>query len=108
MKHLSIFLLGLALIFAGCATIYPTISGSAAPYSVRRDIGHYLVYVDAGKAPDCKEQRHIIAEYLPSDKPGTTVERWRVERCGTVKFYRITFTPTPSVGGYDYTFKAEE
>ncbi len=107
MKLFSIILIGIALSITGCATMNPSITGSAAPFSVRRDIGHMIAYVDAGKSPDCKERRQITVESVPSDKPGTTVERWRVERCGTVKFYRVTFTPTPAQGGYDYSVKAE-
>lgn len=85
----------------------PSVRGSSAPWSVRRDIAHLIVYVDANKAPDCKERRHITVEKLPSEKPNTTVERWRVERCGTFQYYRVTFTPTPAIGGYDYSFQLE-
>jgi hypothetical protein len=108
MRLFSIFLFGLALSMAGCAHMQPSVTGSSAPMSVRWDIAHMVAYLDADKAPECKERRQITVESLPSDKPGTTVERWRVERCGTVKFYRITFTPTPAIGGYDYSVKAEE
>jgi hypothetical protein len=108
MKHFSILLLGLTLSMAGCAHIQPSVTGSSAPFSVRWDIAHMVAYLDADKSPDCKERRQITVEPLPSDKLGTTVERWRVERCGTVKFYHITFTPTPAIGGYDYSVKAEE
>jgi hypothetical protein len=101
------YLLLLLLLLGGCATMNPSISGSAAPRSVQRDIGHLLVYVDANKAPECKERRHIAASLLRSDKPGTTIERWAVTRCGTTKYYIITFTPTPQRGGHDFTFKEE-
>jgi len=103
MKYLPLLL----LLLAGCATMNPSITGSAAPHSVQRDIGHLLVYVDANKAPKCKERRHITASPLPSDKPGTIVERWAVTRCDTTKYYIITFTPNAQKGGHDFTFKEE-
>jgi len=108
MKLFYVFLLGLVLGTVGCAHMQPTVTGSSAPFSVRRDIAHLMVYVDAEAAPDCKERRSITVEPLPSDKPGVTVERWRVKRCDTVKAYRVTFVPTPEIGGYDYSFKAED
>ena len=108
MKYFTILLLGLTLSVVGCAHMQPSVTGSSAPWGVKWDIAHMVTYLDAEKAPDCKERRSITVESLPSDKPGTTVERWRVERCSTVKFYHVTFTPTPTVGGYDYSVKAEE
>ena len=108
MKYFSILWLGIALSVVGCAHMQPSVTSSSAPFGVRWDIAHMVAYLDAEKAPDCKERRSITVEPLPSDKSGTTVERWRVERCGTVMFYRITFTPTPAIGGYDYSVKAED
>jgi hypothetical protein len=66
-----------------------------------------VAYLDAKKASDCKGRRQITVEPMTSNKPGTTAERWRVERCDTVKFYDVTFTPTPAIGGYDYSVKEE-
>ena len=107
-KHFSIFLLGLALSVVGCAHMQPSVSGSSAPFGVRWAIAHTVAYLDAEKVPDCKARRSITVEPLPPGKLGTTVERWRVERCGTVKFYRIAFTRNPVTGAYDYSVRAEE
>jgi hypothetical protein len=108
MKHFSVLFLALAAILTGCAHMQPSVTGSSAPWKVRWDIAHMVAYLDAAKDPECKERRSITVEPLPSDKPGTTVERWRVERCGTARYYRITFTPTPAIGGYDYSIRAED
>jgi hypothetical protein len=72
------------------------------------DTASFVVMLDiAGHAPQCKEQRHITAEPIPAAKPGTIEERWHVERCGTAKYYHITFTPTPATGGTDFSVQAE-
>ena len=108
MKLFSALFLPLVMLSCGCAHIRPSVSGSSAPWSVKWDIASMVGGLDALHDPDCKERRHITVEPLPSDKPGTTVERWRVERCDTVRYYRITFTPTPEVGGYDYSVTGED
>jgi hypothetical protein len=104
MNNLPLLLL---LVGCGCATMNPSVTGSAAPGSVRRDVGHMLAYMDANKLPDCKQRCHIIASSLPSDKPDTSVERWAAIRCGTTNYYIMTWTPNVTKGGHDFSVKAE-
>ena len=103
MKRLSFLFPVWIMILCGCAYVKPSVTDSSAPWKVRWDIAHMVGDLDAAHDPGCKERRKITVEPLPSDKPGTTVER-----CGTVRYYRITFTPTPAIGGYDYSVQAED
>jgi len=108
MKLLSMFSLGAALMLSGCATMpTATVTGSSASGRLLRDTARMVLIVDSARMPDCKERRRITVEPLVSDKPGIVVERWQVERCGTNKFYRITYTPTPSIGGTDFSVEEE-
>jgi len=98
-----------AALLASCASIStgPTVIGSAASGVLLRDAISMVLLFDSAAAPECKDARRITAEPIVSDKPGTTVEHWRVERCGTTKLYRVHFTPTPAIGGTDIAVEAE-
>ncbi|MBU6410370.1 MAG: hypothetical protein KGR98_08275 [Verrucomicrobia bacterium] len=108
MKLLTLFFVGAALILCGCAMPSATVTGSAASGRLLRDTTHMVLMVDSARPPDCKERRIITVEPLVSDKPGVIMERWRVERCGQTKYYRITYTPTPSIGGTDFSVQEEK
>jgi hypothetical protein len=107
MKILITLLAGVALILCGCATPTATVTGSFASGRLLSDTTRMVLMVDSARMPDCKERRQITVTPLVSDKPGTIVERWRVERCGETKFYRITYTPTPATGGTDFGVQEE-
>jgi hypothetical protein len=95
-----------AVVLSGCATA--TVTGSTASGRLLSDTKRMVLMIDSARTPDCREQRHITAEPITSDKPSVIVERWHVERCGTTKNYRVTFTPTPSIGGTDFGIQEEK
>jgi len=99
-----------AALLASCASTStgPTVIGSAASGVLLRDAASMVLLIDSVAAPECKEARRITAEPISSDKPGTAVEHWQVERCGTTKLYRVHFTPTPAIGGTDFVVEAEQ
>jgi hypothetical protein len=101
-------LLAAALLASCASTSGPTVIGSAASGVLLRDAASMVLLIDSAAAPECKEARRITAEPISSDKPGTTVEHWQVERCGTTKLYRVHFTPTPDIGGTDFAIEAEK
>jgi hypothetical protein len=108
MKLLIPLFVGATLFFCGCATPTATVTGSAVSGRLLRDTKKMVLMVDSARMPDCKERRLITVEPLVSTKPGVITERWRVERCGQTKFYRITYTPTPATGGTDFGVQEEQ
>ena len=108
MKNLCILLVGSVLMLAGCVAPGPVVTGSSASGRLLHDTTRTVLIVDSARRPDCKERRVISAEPLLADKPGAIAERWRVECAGANKFYRITFTPTPSIGGTDFSVQEEK
>jgi hypothetical protein len=108
MKLFIPLFVGVALFLCGCATPTATVTGSVASGRLLRDTMRMVLMVDSARMPDCKERRVITVQPLVSDKPGVIMERWRVERCGQTKFYRITYTPTPAIGGTDFGVREEQ
>jgi hypothetical protein len=108
MKSLIPLFVGATLMFCGCAGPRATVTGSAASGRLLRDTTRMVLIVDSARMPNCKERRIINAQLLVSEKPGTIAERWQVERCGQTKFYRITYTSTPSIGGTDIDVQEEK
>lgn len=88
-------------------TVQPTITGSSASGVLLDNTTQMVLMIDSARLPSCKESRHITVEQASFDKPGSYAERWQVERCGTSKSYRITYTPTPSKGGTDFSVQEE-
>ena len=107
MRHfLALILVAVGL--ASCATSPSAeVTGSAASGQVLRDAKHMVLLIDTARDRDCQEQRHITVEPMVAEKPGVIVERWHVERCGSTKTYRLTFTPTPTKGGTDVGIQEE-
>jgi hypothetical protein len=89
-----------------CATPQATVTGSSASGQLLDDTTQLVMVVDAQRAPDCSEARQITAEPVEPDKEGITAERWKVERCGSVKFYRIRYRPD-SASGTDFSVQEE-
>jgi len=111
-NHTLLFarLAGLAcLVCMACATSpEATVIGSSVSGKLLSDTKNLVMVVDAARAPDCGEAREITAELVEPDKEGLVAERWKVERCGSVKFYRIHYRPTSSTAGMDFSVQEEK
>jgi hypothetical protein len=64
--------------------------------------------IDSARAGNCHEWPHIFSEPMVSDKPGVIVERWRLERCGEIRYYRISYTPTRAIRGEGVAVREEK
>jgi len=73
------------------------VTGSSVSGQPLSDATQMVLVVDAARAPDCGEQRQITVEPVEGERAGIVAERWTVERCGSVKLYRVRLTPSLSV-----------
>jgi len=87
-----------ALLALACArTPQATVVGSSVSGQQLTDATQLVLVVDAARAPNCSEQREITVEPVEGERENIVAERWKVERCGSVKFYRVRLTPNFSV-----------
>jgi len=89
----------IALAALACATPQAKVTGSTASGQLLTETTEMVMVVDAARAPNCGEERQITAEPVAPDKEGIQAERWKVERCGSVKFYRIRYLPSSTSVG---------
>lgn len=101
--------LGIATFVIGCATgKLPGQSG--ANYILQQDALAFVMMLDqAADNNVCTQRRVINTEIIdfpinPGKDPWT--EKWTVDRCGEEAYYKIGFTPTPKIGGTDFSVSA--
>ena len=102
-------LISLAVCLAGCLSAPRAhIAGSSASGRLLHETGRAVLMIDSSRAGNCHEWPHIFAEPMVSDKPGVIVERWRLERCGEIRYYRISYTPTRAIRGEGVAVREEK
>ena len=97
--------LGILIFALGCAT--GKLPGqSVANYILQRDALGIVMLLDRAADNNVCTQRKIINTEIvePPPNPGKDpwVEKWTVDRCGQMDYYKVTFTPTPKIGGTDF------
>lgn len=99
--------IGLLLVIStlvGCA-IAKLPGTSGANYILQRDASQFVMILEAAGDNTCKQSKIVNTEITeqpnnPGKDPWT--EKWTVDRCGKLVYYRIKFTPSPK-GGTDFT-----
>lgn len=95
--------------FSGCLSAPRAhIAGSSADGRLLHETARAVLMIDSARAGNCHEWPHIFSEPMVSDKPGVIVERWRLERCGEIRYYRISFTPTRAIRGEGVAVREEK
>ena len=91
-------------ILVGCATAkLPGTSG--ANYVLQQDALQFVMILEAAGDKTCKQSKVVNTEIAeqpnnPGKDPWT--EKWTVDRCGKLVYYRVKFTPSPR-GGTDFS-----
>ena len=103
--------LGLLVFMVGCATMkLPGQSG--ADYALQRDALGTLMFSDQIADDSHCGHRNVVNTEItdPPRNPGKDpwVEKWTLDRCGKLIYYKVTFTPTPVRGGTDYSVSTWE
>ena len=93
------------LLFAGCQTVP---GRTVASPTLQRDVTQMIMAIDGGQDAGCR-QRKIVNTEVVSVNPGARsgVERWTLDRCGTLVNYRVMFTASPR-GGTDFGVQLEK
>lgn len=104
--YARICLLGGLLVLAGC---HDPSDFNGTPDDLLRDKVYKMVLLyDAALSGDCTDRKVVRTASLSVDKDGhASAERWTIDECGKVVFYRVTYTPD-GVGGYNYDIRADE
>ena len=84
------------------------IAGSSASGRLLHETARAVLLIDSTRAGNCHAWPHIFAEPMVSDKAGVIVERWRLERCGEIRYYRISYTPTRAIRGEGVAVREEK
>lgn len=81
----------------------PGVSG--ADDALQRGAARMIWFLEALDDRECEDRRIVDTAILKLPrKPGRSpwTEKWTVDRCGELVFYKIRFTPTPDIGGTDF------
>lgn len=81
----------------------PGVSG--ADNELQRGAARMIWFLEALDDRECEDRRIVDTAILKLPrKPGRSpwTEKWTVDRCGELVFYKIRFTPTPDIGGTDF------
>jgi len=97
-------ILMVTLFLASCATMkLPGQSG--ASYLLQRDASQFVMLLESSADNTCKQSKIVNTEIIDYPKnPGKDpwTERWTVDRCGSLVYYKVKFTPS-SGGGTDFS-----
>lgn len=78
---------------------------------LQKDAKQFVMMFEGIFGADCRKPK-VTAKQITEQpkKPGKSmwVEKWTVDRCGENFYYLITFTPTPSKGGTDFSVAPPE
>lgn len=95
-----IVIFGVTIFFIGCATMkLPGQSG--ANYILQRDASQFVMLLESAADNTCKHSKIVNTEIIDYPKnPGKDpwTERWTVDRCGNLVYYKVVFTPSPEGG----------
>jgi hypothetical protein len=91
------------MFLVGCATM--KLPGQSGANSIlQRDASQMVMLLESVEDNTCKQSKIINTEIVDYPKnPGKDpwTERWTVDRCGKLVYYRVVFTPSPG-GGTDF------
>ncbi len=95
----TIFMVTTFLVGGATTTKLP--GQSLADYILQRDAGRVVMILDGAIDDTCKQREIVNTEIIeypenPSKDPWT--ERWTVDRCGELVYYKVVFTPSSSGG----------
>jgi hypothetical protein len=97
----------LSLLVISCSTAELPGNSRASP-GVQRDVLQMILILDGASGVNC--DRHIVLKTevvktaIADDY--TAIERWTIDRCGTIVPYRVTFRPG-ATGGTDFSVHLE-
>jgi hypothetical protein len=88
------------MFLVSCATMkLPGQSG--ADYILQRDASQFVMLLESAADNTCKQSKIVNTEIIDYPKnPGKDpwTERWTVDRCGNLVYYKVEFTPSPRRG----------
>jgi hypothetical protein len=92
-----------------CATTSTTIPGNTrASPGVQRDVLQMILVLDGASGVNC--DRHSVQKTevvkTATENDYTAIERWTIDRCGTIIPYRVTFILAPD-GKTDFSVHLE-
>ena len=104
-------ILVVTILIAGCATPSPSRSMTTLPgqsianYVLQRDASQTVAILDSAADNTCKQRKIVNTEtidYPKNPSKDSWTERWTVDRCGTLIYYKMGFTPSTR-GGTDFS-----
>lgn len=96
---------------AGCATKSIQLPGNTkADPVLQRDAAQFVMLLESEEQSRCAQRKIINTEVkehpaVPGKDPW--IERWTIDRCGSLVYYKVIFTPSAS-GGTDVSVKLWE
>ncbi len=101
--RLPLFIVIIVLI-SSCATKSVQLPGNTmADQVLQRDAAQFVMLLESAEQSRCAQRKIVNTEVkeLPADAgKDPWVERWTVDRCGSLVYYKVRFTPS-SGGGTD-------
>jgi hypothetical protein len=102
--RLQLLLVVVATLTIACASKSVQLPGNTmADQVLQRDAAQFVMLLESAEQSRCAQRKIINTEVKepPADAgKDTWVERWTVDRCGSLVYYKVTFTPSPG-GGTD-------
>ena len=88
----------------GGATTKKLPGESLADYTLQGDAGYVVMMLERIIDDTCEQREFVnteIIEYPENPGKDPWTERWTIDRCGELVYYKVEFTPSPS-GGTDF------
>lgn len=103
-SSIAVVFLPIAMFLAGCATTKPADLSGTNKILERDAMALVMLQDQLADQNICADRKLVNKETVaspPNSRNNQWVEKWAVDRCGTIAYYRIIFTPTPKIGGTD-------
>ena len=86
----------------GCATTSIQLPGNTkADQVLQRDAARFVMLLESAEESRCIRHKIVNTEVVEHpNNPGKDpwIERWTVDRCGSLVYYKVKFTPSPTAG----------
>ncbi|WP_455209120.1 hypothetical protein [Kaarinaea lacus] len=92
----------ITVLVGSCATQSIQLPGNTkADQVLQRDAARFVMLLESAEESRCVQRKIVnteVEEHPNDSDKDAWIERWTVDRCGSLVYYKVKFTPSPTAG----------